>query len=56
MKAFLGVFPETTLWYDGASVLLMGRWEAPLQIEGPELVRRGRGEAELRELWPFYQD
>jgi spermidine synthase len=45
MKAFLNVFPESTLWYDGTSVLLMGRRGRPLEIDVQRMARRlGQGD------------
>jgi spermidine synthase len=41
MKAFLNVFSEsTTLWYDGTSVLLMGRRGMPLDIDVQLMKKR----------------
>jgi spermidine synthase len=44
MRAFLNVFPESTLWYDGTSVLLVGRRGRPLNIDVQRMARRlGQG-------------
>jgi hypothetical protein len=41
MKSFLNVFSEsTTLWYDGTSVLLMGRRGKPLDIDVRRMEKR----------------
>jgi spermidine synthase len=40
MNAFLNVFEHSTLWYDGTSILLMGRRGSPLEIDVPRLERR----------------
>lgn len=40
MKAFLNVFPESTLWYDGTSILLMGRRGMPLEIDVKQIKKR----------------
>jgi spermidine synthase len=40
MRAFLNVFAESSLWYDGTSVLLMGRRGKPLEIDVQRMERR----------------
>ena len=40
MRGFLNVFPESSLWYDGTSVLLMGRRERPLAVDIRQMEER----------------
>jgi len=40
MRAFLNVFRESTLWYDGTSVLLMGRRGKPLELDVQRMQKR----------------
>jgi hypothetical protein len=40
MRGFLNVFPESSLWYDGTSILLMGRRGKPLVIDIREAASR----------------
>ncbi len=42
MRAFLNVFEESSLWYDGTSLLLLGRRDRPLAID----LSRVRGRLE----------
>ena len=42
MRAFKNVFPESTLWYDGTSVLLIGRRGGPLEIDFARFLRRAK--------------
>ncbi len=37
---FLKVFPDSTLWYDGTSLLLIGRHGGPLRIDLPRFWQR----------------
>lgn len=40
--SFVNVFPNTTMWYDGTSILLIGRKGAGLQLDLDLFVARGR--------------
>ena len=40
MQAFAQVFPETTVWYDGTSVLLIGSRDRPLAVDAARLRAR----------------
>jgi spermidine synthase len=42
MNAFLNVFPESYMWYDGTSILLMGRRGKPLEINISQIKKRLR--------------
>jgi len=44
-RAFLNVFPESTLWYDGTSVLLIGRRGGPLKIDLDRFLKRAARES-----------
>ena len=39
-RGFCRVFPHTTLWYDGTSLLLIGRRGGPLRIDLQRFLRR----------------
>ena len=40
VEVLLEVFPESHLWYDGTSVLLMGRRGVPLEIDVARMRER----------------
>jgi len=42
MKAFVNVFPNTTLWYNGTAVLLIGSKGTPMQIDAQRFLARAR--------------
>lgn len=42
IRAFLNVFPEATLWYDGTAVLLVGRRDAPVRVPLARFLQRAR--------------
>jgi spermidine synthase len=42
MRSFLDVFPESTVWYNGTAVLMVGSRGRPLQIHLDRFLSRGR--------------
>jgi len=42
MRAFINVFPQSTLWYDGTSVLLIGRRGGPLEFDVERFLQRAQ--------------
>jgi spermidine synthase len=48
MQAFVNVFPDTTVWYDGTSVLLIARRDGPLRIDLEMVIQRS-GQARVVE-------
>ncbi len=50
MRAFANVFAETTMWYDGTSILLIGKRGGPLEINVERFVERGRSPSVQRNL------